>query len=190
MVLSVFGVLSWRVGRLQRYCVTMFAFVKFTMIVREHGRQIPVQRYVALVHDQAMCLRCVCVALKALLVWSGMAFQQHSISLGSPPFLRFLPSFPFFYYYFLFFIFFPRFGGLFILLPLGFWPPCDGCYSGGLGAGGGGWGARCQVAGWQASGCSSALGCNIIAVEAPWPMGTQPPLATQALIYENVLLVS
>ena len=40
-------------------------------------------------------------------------------------------------------------------------------------------GARGWVAGWQACGCSSALGC--IAVAAPWPMGTQPPLATQAL---------
>ena len=33
-----------------------------------------------------------------------------------------------------------RFEGLFILLPLGFWPQCDGCYSGGLCVGGaGGW---------------------------------------------------
>ena len=39
-------------------------------------------------------------------------------------------------------------------------------------------GARGWVAGWQACGCSSALGC--IAVAAPWPMGTQTPHATQA----------
>ena len=53
----------------------MFAFVAFT-IVREHGgggggggAQIPVQRYVALVYAQAICLRCVCVVLEALLAW-------------------------------------------------------------------------------------------------------------------------
>ena len=52
----------------------MFAFVAF-IIVREHGGgQIPVQRYVALAHALAMCLRCVCVALEALLAWSGVAF--------------------------------------------------------------------------------------------------------------------
>ena len=71
MVSSVFGVLWWRVGRLQRCCVTMFAFVAF-IIVREHGGQNPVQRYVALVHAQAMCLRCVCVVLEALLAWRGV----------------------------------------------------------------------------------------------------------------------
>ena len=49
-------------------------FVAFT-IVREHGGQITVQRYVALVHAQAMCVRCVCVALKALLAWRGVAWR-------------------------------------------------------------------------------------------------------------------
>ena len=52
----------------------MFAFVAFT-IVREHGgggAQIPVQRYVALVYAQAICLRCVCVVLEALLAWRGV----------------------------------------------------------------------------------------------------------------------
>ena len=53
--------------------MTMFEFVAFT-IVREHEGQIPVQRYVALVHAEAMCLRCVCVVLKALLTWRGVAF--------------------------------------------------------------------------------------------------------------------
>ena len=48
----------------------MFAFVVFT-IVRELGGQIPVQRYVALVYAQVMCVRCVCVVLEALLAWRG-----------------------------------------------------------------------------------------------------------------------
>ena len=51
----------------------MFALVAFT-IVREHERQIPVPRYVALAHAQAMCLRCVCVVFEALLAWRGVAF--------------------------------------------------------------------------------------------------------------------
>ena len=49
----------------------MFAFVAFT-IVCEHGGQIPVQQYVASVYAQAMCLRCVCVVLEALLAWHGV----------------------------------------------------------------------------------------------------------------------
>ena len=52
----------------------MFAFVAF-IIVREHGGQIPVQWYVALAHVEAMCLRCVCVVLEALLAWRDVAFQ-------------------------------------------------------------------------------------------------------------------
>ena len=71
MVSGVFGILWWHVGCLYRCCVTMFAFVAFT-IVHEHGGQIPVQRYVALVHAEAMCLRCVCVVLEALLAWRGV----------------------------------------------------------------------------------------------------------------------
>ena len=51
--------------------MTMFAFVAFT-IVREHEGQIPAQRYVALVHAEALCLRCVCVVLEALLAWRGV----------------------------------------------------------------------------------------------------------------------
>ena len=54
--------------------MTMFAFVAFT-IVREHEGQIPVQRYVALVHAHAMCLRCVCVVLEALLASRGVAWS-------------------------------------------------------------------------------------------------------------------
>ena len=56
----------------------MFAFVAF-IIVREHrgggaGGQIPFQRYVALAHAQAMCLRCVCVALEAAWRCSSVGF--------------------------------------------------------------------------------------------------------------------
>ena len=52
----------------------MFAFVAFIIVRELEGGQIPVQRYVALAHAQAMCLRCVCVALETLLAWSGVAF--------------------------------------------------------------------------------------------------------------------
>ena len=54
--------------------MTIFAFVVF-MIVCEHEGQIPVHRYVTLVHAGAMCLRCVCIALKALLAWRGVAWR-------------------------------------------------------------------------------------------------------------------
>ena len=99
MVSGVFGILWWHVGCLYCCCMTMFAFVAFT-IVHEHGGQIPVQRYVALAHAEAICLRCVCIVLEALLAWRGVAwrgvawrgvaFQQRSVSLGSPPSLRLL----------------------------------------------------------------------------------------------------
>ena len=79
MVSGVFGILWWRVGRLYHCYVVMFAFVAFT-IVHEHGGQIPVQRYVTLVHAEAMCLRCVCVVLKALLAWPGVAWRSSSIA--------------------------------------------------------------------------------------------------------------
>ena len=64
--------------------MTMFAFVAFT-IVREHEGQIPVQQYVALVHAEAMCLRCDCVVLEALLAWRGVLVAWH--------FFRFCPNF-------------------------------------------------------------------------------------------------
>ena len=51
----------------------VFTFVAFT-IVCEHDGQIPFQRYVALVFAEAMCLRCVCIVLEALLAWRGVAF--------------------------------------------------------------------------------------------------------------------
>ena len=61
--------------------MTMFAFVAFT-IVREHEGQIPVQRYVALVHAQAMCLRCVltlylrCTRSFVSVAWRGVAWSS------------------------------------------------------------------------------------------------------------------
>ena len=70
----------------------MFAFVAFT-IVREHRGQIPVQWYVALAHAEAMCLRCVCVVLEALLAWRGVAWRSSSVVfllVPLPPSLRFL----------------------------------------------------------------------------------------------------
>ena len=70
-----------------------------------------------------LCLRGV--AWRGLLVAYRFSWFP---SLPQLSWFRVSPSFP---------LFFSRcFGGLFILLPLGFWPQCDGCYSGGLGAGG------------------------------------------------------
>ena len=42
--------------------------------------QIPDQQYVAWAHAQAMCLRCVCVALEALLAWRGVAWRSSSVA--------------------------------------------------------------------------------------------------------------
>ena len=120
--------------------MTMFAFVAFT-IVREHEGQIPVQRYVALVHAQATCLRCVCVVLEALLAWRGVEWRSCSVafllvpsplrflSLGSPPTSRFF--------------FFRCFGGLFILLHWGSGLSVTGAIVGGWARGARGW-----VASW------------------------------------------
>ena len=64
------------------------------------------------------------------------------------------------------------FRGLFIFLPLGFWSQCDGCFSGGGGL----------VAGLPVGRPVGVLPpWGIIAVAAPWPRGTQPLLAIQAL---------
>ena len=71
--------------------------------------------------------------------------------------------------------FFLRLGGLFILLRLGFWPQCDVCHSGGLGA-------RGLVAGLRVGRPVGVLPLwSAIAVTAPWPKGTQPSLATRTL---------
>ena len=51
--------------------------------------QITVQRYVALAHAQAMCLRCVCVVLEAWLAWRSSSLAFLLVSHPPPP-LRFL----------------------------------------------------------------------------------------------------
>ena len=86
MVSGVFGILWWHVGCLYCCCMTMFAFVAFT-IVHERGGQIPVQRYVALAHAEAICLRCVCIVLEALLAWRGVAWRGVAWRSSSVAFL-------------------------------------------------------------------------------------------------------
>ena len=157
-------------GRLQRCCVTMFAFVAFT-IVREHGGRF-LSSGMSFWHMRRPCAYVV-FALYSKLCQRGVAFQQCSVSLGSPSSLRILS------YLFI---------QLFILSGVGsfyfHWASglsVTGAIVGGWARGGRGW-----VAGWQACGCSSALGC--IAVAAPWPMGTQTPLAAQALLNYTIIL--
>ena len=100
-----------------------------------------------------------------------MAWRSSSVAFLLVP----LPPSAFFLIYLVNYFF----RGWFILLPLGFWPQCDGCYSGGLGAGG-------LVAGLRVGRPVGVLPpWGVIAVAAPWPMGTQPPLATQALKKEK-----
>ena len=126
----------------------------------------------------ALCLHCTrsfgSVAWRDVLHCSSVAFLLPSL----PPSAFLVKGLPLLPKFFFCFRFFPCFGGLFILRPLGFWPQCDGCYSGGLGAGGGG-----LVAGLQVGRPVGVLPpWDLIAIAAPWPMGTQPPLATQAII--------
>ena len=145
-------------------CVTLFAFVAFT-IVGEHGGRFL---------SSGMSLwrmrrprAYIVFALYSKLCQRGVAFQQRSVSLCSPPSLRFLS------YLFI---------QLFILSGVGsfYFHWASGLSVTGAIVGGQAGGAHGWVAGWQACGCSSTLGC--IAVAGPWPMGTQPPLATQALM--------
>ena len=87
----------------------MFAFVVFT-IVREHGGQIPVQRYVALAHAEAMCLRCVCVVVEALLAWHSVAWRGVAWRSSSVAFLLIpLPPSAFFLIYLFSYLFFRGF---------------------------------------------------------------------------------
>ena len=75
---------------------------------------------------------------------------------------------------------------MFILLPVGFWIQCDGCYIGGLGAGMGRGGAGLVTGLWVGRPVGVLLPWAVIAVAAPWPMVTQPPLAARALTHVNV----
>ena len=77
-----------------------------------------------LAHAEAMCLRCVCIVLEVLLAW-----RSTSVAFLLVP----LPPSAFVLIYLFSYLFFR---GLVHLLPLGFWPQCDGCYSGGPGEGG------------------------------------------------------
>ena len=74
---------------------------------------------------------------------------------------------------------------------MGFWIQCDGCYigglGGGLGAGMAGGGGGLLVTGlWVRRPVGVLLPWAVIAVAAPWPMVTQPPLAARALTHVNV----
>ena len=82
-----------------------------------------------LAHAEAMCLCCVCVVLEVLLAWRGVAWRSTSVAFLLVP----LPPSAFVLIYLFSYLFFR---GLVHLLPLGFWPQCDGCYSGGAGRGG------------------------------------------------------
>ena len=73
---------------------------------------------------------------------------------------------------------------MFILLPVGFWIQCDGCYIGGLGARMGG--GELVTGLWVGRPVGVLLPWAVIAVAAPWPMVTQPPLAARALTHVNV----
>ena len=66
---------------------------------------------------------------------------------------------------------------------MGFWIQCDGCYIGGLGAGRGG---ELVTGLWVGRPVGVLLPWAVIAVAAPWPMVTQPPLAARALTHVNV----
>ena len=153
MVSGVFGILWQRVGRLQHCCVTMFAFVAFTIVCEHGGRFLSSGMslwcmwrpcaYVVFVLYLKLCQRGV--------AWCGVPVAQRFSWFPSLPPLSFL---------FIQLVIYSS-GGWFILLPLGFWPQCDGCYSGVLGAGG-------LVAGLQVG--------RPVAVLPPWGvLRLQPP---------------
>ena len=128
--------------------------------------QIPVQRYVALAHAQAMCLRCVCVVLEAFLAWRGVLVAQRFSSLPPLSWFRVSPLRPGFFFFVseVCSFYFHWASGLSV-----------------TGAIVGGW-ARGLVAGLRVGRPVSVLRpWVVIAVAAPWPMGAQPPLATRAL---------
>ena len=84
-------------------------------------------------HVSTLCLHYTrsfgSVAWRDILHCSSVAFLLPPL----PPSAFLVEGLPLLPRFFPVFVFFPCFGGLFILCPLGFWPQCDGCYSGGLG---------------------------------------------------------
>ena len=111
--------------------MTMFAFVAFT-VVREHGG-----RFLSSGMSLGSCgghVPTLCLRFTRSFV--SVAWRSTSVAFLFVP----LPPFAFVLIYLFSYLFFR---GLVHLLPLGFWPQCDGCYSWG------GWarGARGWVAG-------------------------------------------
>ena len=141
----------------------MFAFVAFT-IVCEHGDRF-LSSSMSLWYMRRPCVYIVFV-LYSKLCHCGMAGHSNSVAFSWFPSLpplswfRVSPSVLGFSL---------CFEGLFILLPLGFWPQCDGCYSGGLGVGG-------LVAGLQIGRPVGVLPpWGVIAVAAPCVAGPWAP---------------
>ena len=109
-------------------CVTMFAFVAF-IIVREHGGRF-LSSGMSLWRMRRPCAYGVFALYLKLcqrgVAWRGIPVAKCFSCFNSLPPLSFL---------FIYLVIYSL-GGWFILLPLGFWPQCDGCYSGGWARGG------------------------------------------------------
>ena len=64
-----------RIGFIRYHGTFIFCGCRFCMrimlmsVPSAHSCLLPVQRYVALAHAQAMCLYCVCIVLEALFLW-------------------------------------------------------------------------------------------------------------------------
>ena len=104
--------------------MTMFAFVAFT-VVREHGG-----RFLSSGMSLGACgghVPTLCLRFTRSFV--SVAWRSTSVAFLLVP----LPPSAFVLIYLFSYLFFR---GLVHLLPLGFWPQCDGCYSGGAGRGG------------------------------------------------------
>lgn len=142
MVFSVFGVLWWLVDCLQGCRMTMLALQHLPLFVSIGADSV--QQYVTSAHVPAMCLRCVCLVLEAVLVWRGLLVVQHFSWFPSfPPLSWFRVSTP------------PPLLGFFHFTSTSVMGAIVGCWAQGLGGG-----TCCWVADWQACGCSSAVGCD------------------------------
>ena len=175
----------------------MFAFAAFTFVCEHEGRFL--SSGMSLRPMRRLCAYVV-FALYLKLCQRGVAWRSSNVAfllvplpsstyliLGLPPPSRFFPfvsgicSF-----YFQWASGFSVTGAI-----LGGWIQCDGCYIGGLGgglgagmAGGGDWGLVTGL--WVCRPVGVLLPWAVIAVAAPWPMVTQPPLAARALTHVNV----